>query len=179
MAECERLLNAADEDFRPLVRGALETGARYGELCRLRCGDYNPDSGTIEVRFSKSGKSRHIILTAEAQAFFSSLTAGRATDAPMFGKEWTPSLQVRRMVDTCKAARIEPALGFHQLRHTWASHAVMAGMPLVIVARNLGHADTKMVETHYGHLAQSYVVEQVRKHAPRFGEVASNVKAIR
>src|ERR1700689_2496772 len=55
------------------------------------------------------------------------------------------------------------------LAHTWASHAVMNGMPLMVVARNLGHADTRMVEKHYGHLAPSYVAEAVRKSAPRFG----------
>jgi hypothetical protein len=45
----------------------------------------------------------------------------------------------------------------------------MGGMPLPVVAKNLGHVDTRMVELHYGHLAPSYVVEQVRKHAPRYG----------
>ena len=74
---------------------------------------------------------------------------------------------------------IEPEITFHGLRHTWASNAVMAGMPLMIVAKNLGHSDTRMVEKHYGHLAPSYVVDQVRKFAPRFGTVSSNVKAIR
>ena len=44
----------------------------------------------------------------------------------------------------------------------------MGGMPLMVVARNLGHADTRMVERHYGHLAPSYVAESVRKHAPKF-----------
>jgi integrase len=77
------------------------------------------------------------------------------------------------------AAKIIPPITFHGLRHTWASLAVMAGMPLMIVARNLGHADTKMVERHYGHLAPSYVVDQVRQHAPRFGIGGGNVKAIR
>src|SRR5262249_22209405 len=89
--------------------------------------------------------------------------------APMFGREWAPSLQVRRMRQACKRASIKPAVGFHQLRHTWASHAVMGAMPLPVVARNLGHVDTRMVELHYGHLAPSYVVDQVRKHAPRYG----------
>jgi integrase len=97
----------------------------------------------------------------------------------MFGREWATGLQVRRMQTVCKRARIEPAVGFHQLRHTWASHSVMAGMPLTIVARNLGHVDTKMVEKHYGHLAPSYVVDQVRKFAPRFGKVDSKIKSLR
>jgi integrase len=179
LAECERLLNVSDNDFRVLVRGALETGARYGELCRLRCGDFNPDAGTVHIRKSKSGKERHIILTEEGQAHFAHLTAGRPATAPMFGKEWGDSNQIRRMRTACARAKIEPAVGFHQLRHTWASHAIMAGMPLPVVARNLGHVDTKMVEAHYGHLAPSYVVDQVRKHAPRFGSVVSKVTAIR
>ena len=59
------------------------------------------------------------------------------------------------------------------------SCGVMGGMPLTVVARNLGHIDTVMVERHYGHLAPSYVVDQVRKFAPKFGAVASNVKATR
>ena len=46
----------------------------------------------------------------------------------------------------------------------------MGGMPLMVVAKNLGHADTRMVERHYGHLAPSYVAEAVRKHAPKFGK---------
>ena len=55
----------------------------------------------------------------------------------------------------------------------------MGGMPLPVVARNLGHVDTVMVERHYGHLAPSYLVDQVRKHAPRFGPVKpSNVRAL-
>ena len=46
----------------------------------------------------------------------------------------------------------------------------------MVVAKNLGHSDTRMVERHYGHLAPSYVAESVRKHAPKFGKVtASNV----
>ena len=35
LAEAQRLLNACDADFRPLVRAALETGCRYSELARL------------------------------------------------------------------------------------------------------------------------------------------------
>ena len=54
----------------------------------------------------------------------------------------------------------------------------MGGMPLMVVARNLGHVDTRMVERHYGHLAPSYVAEAVRKHAPRFGKTPSNVRAL-
>ena len=46
---------------------------------------------------------------------------------------------------------------------------VMAGVPLMVVARNLGHSDTKMVERHYGHMAPSFIVDAIRAGAPRFG----------
>ena len=36
----------------------------------------------------------------------------------------------------------------------------------MVVAKNLGHVSTAMVEAHYGHLATSYVSEAIRKRAP-------------
>ncbi len=38
----------------------------------------------------------------------------------------------------------------------------MRGVPLAVVAAQLGHADTRMIEKHYGHLAPSYVADTVR-----------------
>ena len=56
-----------------------------------------------------------------------------------------------------------------ELRHTWASLTIMAGAPLMVVAQNLGHRDTRMVELHYGHLAHSFVADTIRRTAPNFG----------
>jgi integrase len=173
VAEAKRLLNACDPQFRPLVQGALQTGARYGELARLLVADFNPDAGTLAIRQSKSGASRHIVLAAEGCAFFAQLTAGRSGAEPMFGT-WSKSRQIRPMVEAVERARITPAISFHGLRHTWASLAVMGGMPLMVVARNLGHADTRMVEKHYGHLAPDFIADAVRRHAPKFGFKLSN-----
>jgi integrase len=142
----------------------------------LRVEDFNPDSGTLLIRQSKAGKSRHVVLTDEGAAFFAQLSAGRPGVAPMLGREWRPSQQNRPMRAACKRARIDPPIGIHVLRHTWASLAVMANVPLVVVARNLGHADTRMVEKHYGHLAPSYVADEIRRGAPRFGIKESNVR---
>ena len=69
----------------------------------------------------------------------------------------------------CKRARIQPPANFHCLRHTYASLTIMNGALAMVVARNLGHADTRMVEMHYGHLAQSYITDAIRAAAPRFG----------
>jgi integrase len=74
--EVTRLINAAQGDFRDLVKAALFTGCRYGELGRLRAGDFNPESGTVFVGQSKSGKARHVVLAEEGRRFFETLTVG-------------------------------------------------------------------------------------------------------
>jgi integrase len=171
--EAKRLLNACAPDFRRLAQTGLVTGARYGELTALRASDFNTDSGTIHVRTSKSGRGRHIVLNDEGTALFKSLVAGKAGDAILLSKAdgtpWKTAHQARPMTEACKRAKIAPPVSFHVLRHTWASLAVMAGAPLMVVARNLGHADTRMVERHYGHLAPSYIAEAIRTTAPKFG----------
>lgn len=179
VAEAQRLINACDPDFRKLVQAALITGCRYQELARLTAADYNPDSDTLLIRQTKTGKPRHVILSEEGVAFFKSLAAGRQGHDLMLGRAWPPCAQTRPMQAACRKAKITPAISIHVLRHTWASLSVMGGMHLMVVAKNLGHVDTKMVEKHYGHLSEGYVADQVRKHSPSFGIKAGNVKAIR
>jgi integrase len=179
IAEAQRFINVCDPDFRVLVQAALATGARYSELTRLTVADFNPDSGTLYIHRSKSGDAGRIVLTEEGVELFASLAAGRTGSTLLFGRRWRANQQIRAMNRACELAKIEPRITFHGLRHTWASLSVMAGLPLMVVAKNLGHVNTTMVEAHYGHLAPSYVAEEIRKHAPRFGGVTSNVKAIR
>ena len=136
MAEAKRLLNACDPDFRLLVQAALETGARYSELAALTVVDFNADVGTVNIRQSKSGKGRHVVLTDEGRAFFGELVTGRAGDEPMLHKQWGKSLAQRPMAEAVKVAKIAPAISFHEdSAHTWASLAVMNGMPLMVVAQ--------------------------------------------
>jgi hypothetical protein len=54
------------------------------------------------------------------------------------------------------------AFVFHGLRHTYASDLVRAGVPLDIVAKQLGHASSITVSNTYGHLAEQYREEQIR-----------------
>jgi integrase len=180
--DARRLINSADVDFRNLVQAALQTGARFGELAGLTAIDFNPDSKTIHIRTSKSGKGRHVVLTDEGAAFFSGMTAGRTPRDRLLpkadGSRWLKSHQVRPMKDACERGKIDPPASFHVLRHTYASLTIMGGAPLMVVSRNLGHADTRMVEKHYGHLAASYVADAIRAAAPRFGGDSGNVVPI-
>lgn len=183
IAEAKRLLNACDEDFRKLIQGALLTGGRYGQIAALRVSDFNASVGTIDFRSRKGRgkeKSYSCVLTDEGVRFFKEACAGRG-DALIFtkdGQPWGKSHQSVPMAEACARASIKPEVGFHGLRHTWASHAVMNGTPLMVVAKNLGHSDTRMVEKHYGHLAPSYIVDAIRAGAPQFGFTPGNVKAL-
>jgi integrase len=171
--EVRRLHNAAAPDFRPLLQAALETGCRYGELTRLQVQDFNPDTGKVTVQHSKKSATRHVTLTPEGAEFFRRHCAGRPRTALMFthanGTPWKPTEQGRPMREACKNARIEPAVGFHTTRHTWASYAVMNDTPLMVVARNLGHKDTTMVERHYANLKDDYIDKEIRAGAPVYG----------
>jgi integrase len=175
--QCRRLINAAQGEFRDLVRAALLTGMRFGELAALQCRDFNPDTGTLHVRTSKSGHGRHVVLTDEGIGLFGGLAAGQPGSEFMLrranGSHWRASSYDWELKIACRHAGIRPGINFHQLRHTYASLSVMAGAPLLVVAKNLGHTDTRMVERHYGHLSESYFADQVRATAPRFGIVES------
>jgi integrase len=183
IAEAQRLINVADEPsgFRDLVHASLLTGCRFGELRNLRVMDFA--NGKLAIRQSKSGKPRHVRLTDEGIAFFEQLTAARFDEEPILmnrrlGREWRKSEQNRPMRAACAAAGISPPVGIHQMRHTWASLSVMNGVPLLVVAANLGHADTRMVEKHYGHLSDDYKDEAIRAGAPCFGILNNNIESI-
>jgi integrase len=188
--EIRRLVNACPPDFRTLVTGALMTGARYGELAAMRAGDFDPAAGTVTIGRSKSGKPRHIALTDEGQDFFLGLAAGKAGAARLFERDrveaqatreavaqmargrWSDSDQFRPIRAACAAANISPAISFHELRHTYASRLAQRGVPMAVIAAQLGHSDTRMTERHYAHLSPSYVAETVRQSFGTLGIVS-------
>jgi hypothetical protein len=143
------------------------------QLAGLRIADFNADGGVVTIRESKAGKPRHVVLTDEGQRFFAALTAGKLADDPVFarsdGGAWGKSHQLRPMLDACRRGMIEPAVSFHVLRHTHGSMLAMRGVPMGVIAQQLGHADTRMTEKHYAHLAPSYVAETIRAHFPVLG----------
>lgn len=167
------LVNTCGPGLRELVQLALLTGARYGELCAFDVRDFDARNGTLFVRTSKSGRPRHIVLSDEGIAFCRHLAAGRQLNQSLVrqenGERWRRDLHRRPFKEACARAGLDPSFTFHELRHTWASLAVMNGAELIVVAENLGHRDTRMVERVYGHLAHTYVARRIRETAPSYG----------
>jgi integrase len=174
-AEAQWLVSASDPGFRPLVQAALLTGCRYGEITTFRVADFDRIGGTITVIAAKNGKPRHVVLTEDGVALFEAHTGNKPGAALVFtkpdGKAWGKSHQHRPLLEACGGAKIEPAASFHVLRHTYATMLLRAGAPLPVIAANLGHADTRMTERHYAHLAPNYVADVIRATMPRLGLV--------
>lgn len=171
--EARLLLQACPGKLRDLVQAALLTGARYGELCNFNVSDFLPHASALFVRDSKSSKTRHVYLNKTGMDFFARLCRGRTAHEPLLtmdnGGRWRRDMYFRPFKAAVKAAGLDVKFTFHELRHTWASLTIMQGAPLIAVAQNLGHRDTRMVELHYGHLTNSYVRQVIQRSAPTFG----------
>src|SRR5262249_26662444 len=152
--EAVRLLDCCEDDLKHLVAAVLHTGARLSELAQLNVGDFNPNAGTLAIYPSKSGKPRHIELSDAGLVFFSRICAHRSGIEPVFAKKsknWHKSHKSSALAQACARANISPQITFPALRHTYGALSVMAGVPLATIAKNLGHADARMVELHYAH----------------------------
>ncbi|MCZ8311782.1 MAG: site-specific integrase [Magnetospirillum sp.] len=164
--EALRLVNACETSFRAILIAALLTGCRYGELIKMRVSDLNFDNSSIHIPFTKSGKPRDVALTDEGHEFFAQAVTGKVPNALVFlrsnGKPWKAAEQVRPLHVACEVAGIAPMISFHILRHTYASRLVRSGVPMAVIAAQLGHADIRVTSRHYAHLSPSYVADTVR-----------------
>src|SRR5262249_47329802 len=104
------------------------------------------------------------------------LMVGRARDEAVFlnarGKAWGKSHEVRPMKEACQLAKIQPAVGFHELRHTYASLLAQSGADLLTISKLLGHADTRITSRHYAHLCDRTLATAVIAHLPGFGHAS-------
>ena len=138
---CPRALSLARRVQAPAQR--MRGRFPYPGTCRLTyrralrragaptCWRLQQRAATLHVRKSKANKDRHIVLTDEGRAFFAQLSAGRLASDLLLGREWKKANQSDPMKAACKRAKIEPAVGFHQLRHTWASLSAYERRPPV------------------------------------------------
>jgi integrase len=150
----------APDHLTTIVLLALNTGLRKGEVFGLRWTDVDLVAARVTVRGegAKSGQTRYVPLNVEAAQILRAWQAsaedrtgyvfpGRAEGEPLddVKKAWRPVV---------KAAKLQ-AFTFHDLRHTFASKLVMAGVDLNTVRELLGHADLKMT-LRYAHLAPEH-----------------------
>jgi integrase len=150
--EITRLLNAAPVDLRDLLTAALMTGGRRGELLALQVRDYSPDHGTVRLYQSKTRKTLLQPLTPEGVAFFDRATAGKSPTQVMFtradGLSWGRSDLVRPMRAAVDAAKLED-VSFKTTRATYGKLLLLATKDIEMVAKALGHSDSRITRKHY------------------------------
>lgn len=181
-AEVKRLLNAARQDLRELLTGALMTGARYGELCALQVRDFDQEHGTVRIHQTKTGKTLLQPLTHEGAVFFDSLTAGRSPTAHIFrkadGTPWETGHATRPMKEAAAAAGLDD-VSFKVTRATYGKLLLVATKDIEMVARALGHSDSRITRKHYARYLPSEVARAVAQ-LPALGIATdANVTRIR
>lgn len=187
--ECARLL----EDWtsyrcREMVLVALRTGMRIGEILALDWSDVDFDRALVTVRRNvsdgvlcspKNNKERHIPL---AQDLLATLSLRRRDDGLVFctraGALMNQRVATRMLLALCRRTRVR-RIGWHVLRHTFASHLVTAGVPMPAVQQLLGHADLRMT-LRYSHLAPSSLRQAISvfDRTPNSGQLAVNAAGV-
>ena len=163
--EARRLVTACNAAFRPMVKAALLTGARYAEIAALEVRDFDRESRTLWLRETKAGIPRAVYLEDEGFQLVSLAVAGKSLSDLIFeradGKKWGAAHQIRPMLAACEAAGLERT-GFHDFRRTYGARLARKGVPMAVIAQALGHADERITRKHYAHLAPSYLAETIR-----------------
>ncbi|WP_431794703.1 tyrosine-type recombinase/integrase [Micrococcus luteus] len=170
-AEWARFYAAMSESYQPLLIVLLVTGARWGEATALQVRDLDVAASVIHVRRAwKKGKEgavlgvpktargrRTIMLPDWAVETLEPLAAGRAADeflltAPGGGVIHRTNFVERHWKPALAAAGIAKHLTPHSLRHTFASWALMDGVPAQVVQHRLGHESLQTTSRVYAHL---------------------------
>lgn len=163
-AECEQLLSRAHGTMYEMIFTALRTGMRQGELRGLQWSSVDWLTRSLSVRHSrddrgilvppKSGRARHIPLDLDVYAML--YARKKATGYVFLGADGHPynnyrlNYAIRKL---CRKAGFR-IIGWHTLRHTFASHLVLRGVPLPVVKELMGHASITTT-MRYAHVAPS------------------------
>ncbi len=149
----------------PMVLLFLHTGLQRGEVFNLTWADVDLDRANLIVRGTgaKSQQTRHVPLNEEALAVFQGWRDQTMGDGLIFpGKNGERFNNIRRSwAGVLDAAKIS-GFRLHDLRHTFASRLVMAGVDLNTVRELLGHSDYAMT-LRYAHLAPEHKAAAVAR----------------
>ena len=160
------LLAAAHPRIRPVIVAAVSLGLRKSNLLNLRWHQVDLHGRTITVPHTKGHKPLVLRIAAPLLAALSVLPKERRADARVFDIKNFRRLWVAAKVE----AKMED-FRFHDLRHSFATHALMNGASLAELQRALGHSDIKTT-MRYAHVE----ADAVSSVFDRAGEAVSSTK---
>jgi len=159
--EVAALLRESPDHLRPIVQTALLTGMRSGEILTLTWDQVR--DGIIYLTETKSNKGRQIPVNGSLEIILKELRRRyQLRSSYVFCKEDGSRYGSVKTAfgSACRRAGIT-GFRFHDLRHTFASHMVMAGVDMKTLQEILGHADIKMT-MRYAHLSPGHLREAVQ-----------------
>ncbi len=152
--------------FRCYLRFLALTGAREKETLAVRWTDVDFTRETVTIGSggaSKNHKARTVDFSPELDALLREMAASRPPDnswlfpSPQRGRRDTAAKSLRESLRLVRQRAGLPSVGFHDLRHFFASQCVMAGLDFMTIASWLGHSDGGiLVGKVYGHLADTH-----------------------
>lgn len=165
--EISRLLDACRSSQNPhlfnVVIIGVSTGARRGEIERMRWQDVSADCARITLPKTKNGEVRSVPLAATALKIVQKMKMEKSEEQIMlFPSPNDPNRAVdfrHAWEHALKVAKIEN-FRFHDLRHTCGSHLAMNGANAIEIADVLGHKTLAMVR-RYAHLSDKHVSKVV------------------
>jgi len=159
--ECQALINNCDPHLKPIVITALNTGMRKGEILSLEWDNVDLRHGFILLDVTKNGERREIPINDTLKATLQGIT--RRLDVPYVFYEQSMGKAYQDVKRSFKTALRRTGIKdfhFHDLRHTFASQLVMAGVDITTVKDLLGHKTLNMT-LRYAHLSPSHRVKAV------------------
>lgn len=169
--EAPRLIAAGDQEWGTMIIVALRAGLRQSELLALRWDDVDLVAGRLTVRRAyvrgkfkapKNGKPREIALGDDVIAALKRHRhlRGELVFCDMGGAVLSKGECKHPLWRACKRAGLR-RIGWHVLRHTFASHLVMKGATIKAVQELMGHATIQMT-MRYAHLSPHIARDAVR-----------------
>jgi len=159
--ECKNLVNACAPHLRPIVITALNTGMRRGEILGLTWDRVDLKNGFILLDVTKNGDRREIPINDTLRITLQDIVR-RLDVSYVFYDSTTgkPIKEIKRSFNTALRKVKIHDFHFHDLRHTFASHLVMAGVDLTTIKELLGHKNLTMT-LRYAHLTPGHKVKAV------------------
>jgi len=154
----------------PIVLTALETGMRRGELFGFTWSDVNLERREIFLKDTKNREPRVVPVSDRLFPVLERLYIERRGTAVFAKDDGSLLKECKRSFGTaCRRAGIED-FRFHDLRHTFASYLVMAGVDIRTVQELMGHKDIKMT-MRYSHLSKRHLRKAVNRMVTNWSQV--------
>lgn len=153
--EIPKFLDSAAPHLKPILIVALHTGMRKSEILTLQWKNINFNSDIIYLLQTKNGERREVLMNKMVKAALIAVPKNPNSSYVFCHEDGKPYLNVRKSFDaTLKKCDIID-FRFHDLRHTFCSQLVMAGVDIKTVQELVGHKSIEMT-LRYSHLSPDH-----------------------